>query len=495
MTRKKNVSGYIMLAVAVVLIVGLITGTILVCRTPKTEYEGTITPEDVTTDSAVRYSPETESAFRKDVGTLITKFLQSVFAEIEGLEDEKPVINNSKYVSEPMLELFSKASIPTDKLLALGSYLAGLDTDKMVKDILSYILVVDEEAGTAKFATPEQLANALSGNIDVIGAINQIVQSTSLTADETARLMYEAVLMFSDETARESIETLGRGNFVTLVVSLSSVYDSYISFNVKGGTKNEARLLGELLYATGSEIASLIATVGAKNIAEAFRLGQESAISPENLKAFLEQNGYDASEIVAVEELRDAVESASALTESLLYFAEEAFTSVGNDTLEALADYTESVNDGTPDERYLTVYYAGIARAINAGIEHAVEAGPANSPEEIIKMLAKLKLNTEKFSKNPPSDEEARLVALEEEFSALWADVCFVATKYKDVNGIEAYKALSAAEKAEIDDRITSIRSFDYGALTEGGGELLSVITINVGFNLMSSLIAGAMGE
>lgn len=484
-----------MLAVAVVLVVGLVTGTILVCRTPKTEYEGTITPEDVTTDLAVRYSPETESAFKKDVGTLLTKFLQSVCAEIEGLEDEKPVINNSKYVSEPLLTLFARSAIPTDKLLALGSYLAELDTDKMVKDILSYILVVDEEAGTAKFATPEQLADALSGNIDVIGAIDQIVQNTSLTIDETARLMYEAVLMFSDETARESIETLGRGNFVTLIVSLSTVYDSYISFNVKGGTKNEARLLGELLYETGIEIERVIDTVGAKNIAEALKLGQETAISPQNLKEFLEQNGYDASEIVAVEELRDAVEAASALTESVLYFAEEAFTAVGNDTLEALADYTESVNDGTPDERYLTVYYAGIARAINAGIEHAVEAGPASNPEEIIKMLAKLKLDTEKFGKNPPSDEDERLTALEDEFTALWADVRLVATKFKDVNDIEAYRALSEAEKAEIDACILSIRSFDYGALTEGGGELLSVITINVGFNLMSSLISGAMGE
>ncbi len=484
-----------MLTVAILLVAGLVAGTVIVCRTPKTEYEGTVTPSDVTTDSAVRYSPETEAEFKKDVGTLITKFLRSVFAQVEGLEDENPVIKNSAYLSEPMLELFSKASIPTDKLLALGKYLAGLDTDQAVTDILSYILVVDEEAGTAKFATPEQLATAISGKADLAYAVEQIVKNTSLTTDEVARLMYEAVLMFSDETARESVETLGRGNFVTLVVSLSTVYDTYLNFNIKGGTKNEARLLGELLYETGIEIERVIETVGAKNIAEALRLGQESAISPEKLREFLEANGYDDSEIVEVEKLKNAVDSASMLTESVLYFAESAFTAVGNDTLEALADYTDGVNDGAPDERYLTIYYAGIARAIKKGVDNAVEKGSAVDAREIVKAVARLKLDTEKFGSNPPTDDEQRLAELEEQFTKLWEDVALIATKYADVDEITDYEALSDDDKAELNARIGAVRSFDYGALAEGGGELLSVIAVNVGFNVLSSLITGAMGE
>lgn len=492
MTRIKDISGYIMLAIAILLVAALVTGTVLVCRTPEVEYAGKLTAGDFSIDT-VRYSPETEGAFKQNVGKLLTKFLQSVCAQIEGFEQEKPVIQSSSYVSEPLLTLFRNAAIPTDKLLAFGELLADLDTDKTVTDILSYILVVDVETHTARFASPQELAARFGENVDLTYALTSFVLHTSLTADEVARLAYEGLKMLSEGTAKDALETLGRDNFVTLVVSLTTVYDTYLSFNLKGGTKNEARLLGELLYETGVEVERLTDTIGAENIVAALRIGNNSALSPEKLKAFLVENGYDASEIVSFEKLEAAADSAARLTESVLYFAESAFVSVGNETFEALSAYTESLNEGNPDDRYLNVYYSGISSAILKGVEHAVEKGSANDVSEIIDCVARLKLSTENFGAEPPSDQDARLAELRAEFTSLWNNIELIAKKYGDLGTVADYEGLSQEEKEEFNNAILYINSFDYGALTTGGSELLSVILVNVGFNAISGVIAGAI--
>lgn len=494
MTRRKNVTGYIFIAVAAVLIAGLITGTVLVCRAPQTDYAGEVKASDVATNVAVIYSPQTESAFRMYVGKMLNNIASSVADQItvDGSKLEAPEIKNSKYVSEPLLNLFSKASIPTNKLLAFGEYLASLDSEQAVVEVIDFLLEGDPETGTAEFASPEKLAGLLTGKVDVIGAMEDVIKHTSLTTNECARLTYECLLSISDETASQAIETLGRDNFVTLVVSLSTVYDAYLSFNMKGGTKNEARLLGELLYETGTEIERMADTIGMDRIVAALSAGQGSAIDPTKLQKFLETSGYGADEIVSIERLNNAVKSASNLTASVLYFAESAFKAVGNDTLEALASYTESVNDGTPDERYLTVYGIGVSRAAVEGVKNAMSKGN-KTEEEILSAVAALKLDTEAFSATPPEDKDARLAEIKKEFTDLYANVKLVESKYGNVSTVAAYGALSDEERAELDNAIGAIRAFDYGALTSGGGELVSVILVNVAFNAISGIIANVI--
>ena len=136
-------SRIIMLTIATILIIALIVACVLVSIKPKSEYKGVLEVDEVIKTDNVLYSLETEKQFRGDVGDFLEKMLASFFErfEIDGEKIDFDVeIKNSSIVANPLLSIFSKAAIPSDKLLNFSSYLKGLNTDDAVVEIWFFLI-------------------------------------------------------------------------------------------------------------------------------------------------------------------------------------------------------------------------------------------------------------------------------------------------------------------------------------------------------------------
>ena len=127
-----------MLAVATILVIALIVATVLVSIPQKKDYAGELKVTDVIKGDSINYSLEAETAFRQDVSVMLSKMLTSFFDSIEGIENPTVTIKNSVIISSPLISIFSKAAIPTDKLLAFGEYLKNIDSDEAIMAIWLY---------------------------------------------------------------------------------------------------------------------------------------------------------------------------------------------------------------------------------------------------------------------------------------------------------------------------------------------------------------------
>ena len=500
-----------MLTIATILIIALIVACVLVSIKPKSEYKGVLEVDEVIKTDNVLYSLETEKQFRGDVGDFLEKMLASFFDrfEIDGEKMDFDVeIKNSSIVANPLLSIFSKAAIPSDKLLNFSSYLKGLNTDDAVVEIWLFLIKIEEdpngEGYVARFSTPAELAEIFTGKVNLTYAINEMVANTALTAEEAGRLLYELVYYFADVEQQEVLASIGRASFVSIFVSITTIYEAYAEFSLVGGTLTEARMLGELAYETGAKLDELIESHGVQTLLTALWLNSDNVVDDSKLKDFIGSinnpggdsnvsGEVDTSNLADIQAVNNALKQGINVAEFAIYFARTTLMEVGNAPFEHLANFYANESDNS--EYYLYLHQITLARAIASGIDDALEKGSViTEKEDLIKKLANFKLTVEEVE--APIDDHATRVNeikayLREYFDTIYA----LSNEFEGVIDVEDVANLNAEERNKLICYSTTLTDINYNELMIGADSLASTLLINITFNIMSQVMEDALGS
>ena len=486
-----------MLAVATILVIALIVATVLVSIPQKKDYAGELKVTDVIKGDSINYSLEAETAFRQDVSVMLSKMLTSFFDSIEGIENPTVNIKNSVIISSPLISIFSKAAIPTDKLLAFGEYLKNIDSDEAIMAIwLYFIRPTENPDGTITwgFANNEQLADFLVGKVDFMYALKDIVSHTALTAEEAGRLIYELIRVFADEEQRTVLAQFSRGDFVSLFVSATTVYESYVQFNLIGGTLAEARTLGELAFQMGAELQDTIESVGIKTILKALYLANESTVDDEKLRDFLNQSGIDDSTLADIKEANASATAGIKLAEFVIYFFEEALMTFGNAPFEALAMYHQN-EGGEENNYYMQLYKISLASTVCKAIDVALQKGEQiKNRDQLVTALANFKLTAERLNAEIP-DEQARLSEIKAGFNEYIDKLYAMNNDFGSIIDVDEIRALSNEDKLKLKEYVDYLDEYDYASLTMGMDDMLTTLSVNIMFNVIADTIEEAISE
>ena len=504
-------SRIIMLTIATILIIALIVACVLVSIKPKSEYKGVLEVDEVIKTDNVLYSLETEKQFRGDVGDFLEKMLASFFDrfEIDGEKVDFDVeIKNSSIVANPLLSIFSKAAIPSDKLLNFSSYLKGLNTDDAVVEIWLFLIKIEEdpngEGYVARFSTPAELAEIFTGKVNLTYAINEMVANTALTAEEAGRLLYELVYYFADLEQQEVLASIGRASFVSIFVSITTIYEAYAEFSLVGGTLTEARMLGELAYETGAKLDELIESHGVQTLLTALWLNSDNVVDDSKLKDFIGSinnpggdsnvsGEVDTSNLADIQAVNNALKQGINVAEFAIYFARTTLMEVGNAPFEHLANFYANESDNS--EYYLYLHQITLARAIASGVDDALEKGSViTEKEDLIEKLANFKLTVEEVE--APIDDHATRVNeikayLREYFDTIYA----LSNEFEGVIDVEDVANLNAEERNKLIGYSTTLTDINYNELMIGADSLASTLLINITFNIMSQVMEDALGS
>ena len=462
----------LMIAVSVLLVAALVTGLVLVTAPEKDNAKGSINAESVVPGGSVNYSPETEGAFRRYVSEFLEIMTESMMDRL--FSDTKPhdvTFRNSSAVSNIVINIFSRAAIPSEKLLKFGKMLAETDGEKASEDILLFFLeieeVTDDEGNTvyqAKFASPAKLMTAFTGGIDFGYAIESTISATALTNEEFARIFYETVYQFSDDERRELLVRTGRERFVNIFVAISAIYESYVTFSVKGGTLAAARTAAELAYETGAELTDLIAEVGSDTVLAS-----------------------------GAEAVNDVLTSGGKAAEFLLHASASALTATDNALFESLARANDAT-DPTEKENWKYLHYIRLSFAAATGIDAGHAASELTDVDKLAVTLAELKVCMEALD-TPFEDNSAR-EKRKAELTAMYVEyvntVVGMRDRFGSIADIDGVRALSAEDRALVAESARYLENFDYDSLIAGGDNFIGTVAINAVFNLISDMLKEA---
>lgn len=486
----------VMILVATILVIALLVATVLVSIKPKTDFEGVLEYQDVVKTDSVIYSLQTENAFKAHVSRFLENMLASFFDTMEGFEGTNISIKNSSAISQPLMEIFSKSAVPSDKLLNFGEYLENMDSDQAVIDIWLFFIKFEEQPdGTYKgrFATSLELAEMLTGKIDFGYAIADIVDNTALTAEEVGRVFYELIYLFGDSEQQSLLGSVGRGSFVNLFVATTTIYEAYLEFSLKGGTLSEARVLGELAFQLGAELDSLIDEVGVGTILGALYLNANTAVDNTALMEFLTEAGIDTSTLADIDEVNVALKAGINLSEFVLYFMRTALMEMGNAPFENLALYYSGEKENEDD--YLYMYHISLARAVTKGMDNALTNGNIIKDKDALTgALANFKLTAEDVG-GDILNPTARKEELKGYFASYLQTLESLNNDFESVENVEDIAMLSTEDKQKLMELSNFMVDFNYNELTTGTDELISTIMINVAFNIFSDIANEALGS
>lgn len=483
-----------MLIIATILVIALLVATIIVSIPEKTDYKGVLKKEDVEKNQTVIYGLETENTFKADVSKFLENMVASFFDTMNGYEDTEVPIRNSYAISQPILSIFSRSAVPSDKLLSFGSYLRNMDTDYAIESLWFFFVKFEDNGdGTydARFANTSELAENLT-KVDFGVGINDVISSTALTAEEVGRLFYELIYFLGDSEQQEMLSSVGRSNFVNLFVASTTIYEAYVEFSLVGGSLSDARLLGELAYEMGAELDTLIDEVGVSTLLTALYLNADTAVDNTKLKEFLVSSGIDVSTMADIEEVNVALRAGINLAEFVVYFLRTALMEVGNAPFEYLALYHAGEENA---EEYLYLHRITLARAIYNGMDTSLNSGVIIKTEDaLLEAMVNFKLTSEEVEEEVV-DREARKQEIKAYLGEYLNVIKSLATDFDEVDSIEDIRSLSASDLAKLKAHSDFIMDFNYNELTTGTDTLVSTLFINVIFNVFSDMADEAIGN
>ncbi len=493
---KEQVSRIMFFVVAIMLIVALIVATVLVSIKPKDDFKGVLKFDDVIKEETVKYGIETEGAFKQDVTAFLNNMLASFIGSIYELKDVEITIPGSASVSNPLISIFSKASIPADKLLNFGEYLKNLDTDDAIVEAWLFLIELEEQSDgsfKARFSTPSELAKKFTKDINFSYAITDVVANTALTAEESGRLFYEIAVTIADEEQREVLTSVGRQNLVNIFVSTTTIYEAYVTFSLVGGTLRDARLIGELSYELGASLDEVINEVGMSKLLLAIMLSEDKVTDNSKLAEFLTNAGVDSSTLADMLEVKDAFSSGVELAEFVVYFMRTTLMEVGNSPFEHLALYYEGENENV--ENYLYMYQLSLSRAIKKGMDYAFQNGTKIKDEnDLVTALANFKFSSEDVSAEI-TNKEQRLEELTVEFQQYFDHLTALAESFESIVTVDDIASLAETEVVALKEHSDFLNDFNYNELTTGTEDLLTTLILNMAFNVFYDIANEAVSN
>ncbi|MBO8424209.1 MAG: hypothetical protein IAB16_04255, partial [Firmicutes bacterium] len=272
-----------------------------------------------------------------------------------------------------------------------------------------------------------------------------------------------------------------------------TVYESYITFSVSGGTLAAARTAAELMYETGAELTSLIEEAGADAVLAAIGFGGERFDNAE-LVEFLLSAGIAPDELAGAEEVNDVLTAGGKIAEFLLYVSAAGLTATDNMLFESLARANEAA-DETEKTNWTYLHYIRLATAAATGVEAGFASSEITDVKTFASTFAELGVCMEALD-TPFADEAAR-EARKSELKALYSEYVSVIKEMRDrfgsVTDVDGVKALGAEDRALLKEYAGYLENFDYDALLTGGNDFVGTVALNIIFNFISDMLKEAL--
>lgn len=335
---------YILLIALLMLIVFLATSIGIMANEKGTKIKGEINADNYVATRSTYYKLEVQNEFKEGIKEFVLDFF--------GLEDPSLISNAG---TSSVLDAFRKSSISAEKALSFSRYvkdlvdpeevwdLENVQTKKDFRGFLAvYAFFCDIEETEQENEEGEKIKKLVFNpskyildifNFDMYSeAVTEIVDNTMLTIDEIAKIFYEIMYGESKE------ENITRKDFVAIFRTFSYLTTMLQEFREKGGTLPQARLLGEFIYQSGSEIDEMINRKGVDYILNAFGVNAP-------LPSLLDDPKYsgkieDPSILEAIsllEDIRKLVKENNALIKFLIISGTESMMKIENASFEGIA--------------------------------------------------------------------------------------------------------------------------------------------------------------
>lgn len=392
------------------------------------------------------YSPETENAFKRSLqiyaNRLFAHFLegQTISADMLG--------------ARIILKALQNAGIPADKVAALGRYLENQEPeDALGEFILAFYLPVLDEYGEpvrnengniiTVFNPDANLADVLTGKINLSLILDEIIQETALTPDEAGTFLYEHLMLMSNESRKELLTTLGKENFITLFIDSSEIFREIFAASKRDEiTPAEGRMARELLFELGVRYRDILDGFGAENLEELIGIGG-NLIDVTNLPP-------DIAGIEYIENVNALSSSFEGMTGYTLFLISETFVNLESGAFDSAVNY---INDKDGRE-YSFAVLSALRTAVRA--HDAAKERYGLTDQQITEKIAGVNANLRIIGGEGDYDKLDQFK--EEENAALSAGLVelkkIALEDYNDIKTAEDIKAMTESDFAGLRERL-----------------------------------------
>ena len=330
-------------------------------------------------DAPIVYSEITRITFISDIYTYIYRVFSGFIPKA-----------TSDRIASLMLDAFSRARIPSEQVLAIGSFIAAGDkaTTDFFGKILSYIdFEASEFQGRIVFKEGVK-ASTLYGEIAMIGqTMLNLLQQANLSATDSARVVYEILNQIPDSKYKQALSEVGRDGFVTLFLSVYQGVELLNSGLDSSYTEAQIRQLQQSFYQVASDYIELYNSIGYEAIETL--LGNAYYTIPEDSETYPEE---------IIEQYNQIIESIYGMTSFSLLVLSEFMVNSDTLTFEYTIKYINAEDEEKED--YMILSSLLIARSFTVALDSAF-SNPQNdlfsSRNDLIHRLNIIYLNMETF--------------------------------------------------------------------------------------------------
>lgn len=262
--------------VAVLIIAAIITATAVLANPDKTEPQGVMSSEELQA-VPMAYSSATDKYIKDAFKTYFDNLFKNLFQEF-GITQTASSVVSPDAIADLFLEAFKNGGVSADKVLAFADYLENADVEDLVKNVLiAYLSPELDESGNPVynekgepvfvFDEDKNLGAILAQYANPVDAVKDIVENTSITAEEAGNVFYYILLNSTDTEYKSTLEKLGADGFNTLFIDSVEIYETLTGVS-EGVTLADIRAMRELLNAQGVQYNEIIEKVGLSTVAD-----------------------------------------------------------------------------------------------------------------------------------------------------------------------------------------------------------------------------------
>lgn len=270
------------------------------------------------------------------------------------------ISDNNNYLGNALLSAMSRARIPTDKMKAFGDYLA---------EFVTLLKGSGFSVPSGEFEEEKEQEDSLFSNFDY--HFRAFFEKTGFSETELAGFLYELATDLASETSyADTLNLLGRDDFITLTSNTIFCYKMLTDATREGTSPSDARALQAIVYSLGSNYIKIIDKLGFENTEKLLVLDFDTEKEYENLT----QEEYS--------------EFSAAMTESknkianLFYTLGSIMKQTDAYSFELLFSYI-SDREGADAQEQLVLSHIELSKAIKSGIEasyiHSAKTGISDS--------------------------------------------------------------------------------------------------------------------
>lgn len=492
-----------MLVALLLLVIFLATSIGVIANEKGSTVVGTITADTYVSERNTIYELEVQTEFKKGVKEFIMDFLgistESQLMSFLGITDESLIRADR---ASFLLDCFRRAGISAEKILSFSNYIRnvidpnevlypdeGITKEELKGIVGLWAFFCDEGDPYTNDEGVVVVPLIFNPSAHILKLFNyklyasvfdELVSNTMLTIDEIAKVLYEIIHLSNNNSSN----VITRKDFVTIFRSSSYLVSMLYDFREKGGTLPQARLLGELVYQTGSELNDMLNKNGIDYILNMFGFSSplpSLAEDPRYAGKITDTNILEA--LSRLNDIRDLITSNKELMKFVVITAVESMLKIENASFEGIARVKTPGNIAPEHHKYASMI--SFSRSLNLGIQKGYSISEINNNELLTQKLTSIMTVSQGI--DTPFTDESEKTKFEQSLST---EIANNLAAIKGVNERFSH-IMNAAEIASLTEAELTILGEYYEILTDYTGtvlglyeNLLSTIFVNSVLNL-----------